>query len=561
MAYGFNEDKSVVPVYSVEDVDRKTIASALQNPVFTPYTRYIFEDVGSVYTSHQVSTMDDEEQYFYVITPYAASDQATTKESVLRVISPQGGTLLALKELPVGHGRSLTCKNEILLTSNQYAEENNEWVAISISDRTDPTLVSTGNFNGRHLFWTDDGAACYTGQNTIKFFDVEWQDGVPVSFTENGKTLTFPVGIRGEEQSFQWWNGFIIIASTLPETITVIDGYTGAIVSQTLLEQTYSFMHTAELESAFIINNHLYFSNNSGVSKTESDNRFLECGLFRCDFFEPKGEFYDYWRQNLYQGTRGSTQYVSGQKPAISSVSSDGSNTNPFWFVEDALVSYVSKKRAHFRIDTHHTIGIVLDTEQYDHIINIANTDVVVGINGKTNSRTSVYGIKALNTKLTLNRLDIRGGTNFSNLTNIPCGIHARWSEIVLLATAFTNQASNAVDISAQTACVIRAQVDLGLVRSDASEICAQSFNKTPQLLNGGMAYSYLLQSPYSAAAIENFSAGCNPSNTNNWINLARVDDSMYRLFFDQNSIRLAYYPDYKDLSNSQTLGTCRWDA
>lgn len=534
---------------ALENVD---IEQSLQEAVFAPYTRTIFRNDDDIYTSFQVSTMDENEQYIYVVTPYTSSDQSTTKNSVVRVINPQTGEIIVSKELDVGHGRSLTVKNDIMLTSNQYAEANNEWVAIDISNKINPQLVSRGNFNGRHIFWTDEGAACYTGENTIKFFNVTYDvNGYPVSFVENGNTIQFNKGIKGEEQSFQYWNGYIIISSTLPESIIIIKASNGEQVSYISLREKYNFMRTAECESAFIINNHLYFSNNSRVAPEKSGITNMEFGLFRCDFLNPKGEWYDFWLQKTYQSSRGDLIYVSGQRPAASSVSSDGGVNSPYWFVEDALQSYAIDKRLHFSEDMLvKYLSISFTRSTYDYRIYISNaTECCVALNGYGSSTTQVPCVFAFNSNVTLNRLDIEQLADQSETqTSNEVGIYADNSNIRATNTvSFLSETAGNVDVLARNLSTVYMQGDIGRALAYTfSEINANKVTSCNASTGGIVKTSQIAFNNN----VTQFSSGA--SDTSQWINIIMTNGKMYRLFMESNRLRLEYYPDATQVGAGQ---------
>ena len=543
-------------------LSKEDLELALRDCVFAPYTRTILKNTDDTYASFQVSTMDENEQYIYVITPYADVDQATTKESILRVINPQTGETIVAKELPVGHGRSLTVKNDIMLTSNQYAESNNEWVAIDISNKINPEVVSRGNFNGRHMFWTDEGAACYTGENTIKFFDVEYDnDGYPTSFTENGYTITFTKGIKGEEQSFQYWNGYIIISCTLPEAISVIDATNGKQAAYIPLKENYSFLRTAECESAFIVNNHLYFSNNSTVPSQEDGIQILEFSMFRCDFLEPKGEWYDYWLKKSYQSSRGQEVYVSGDRPSASSVSSDGGVDSPFWFVGDAFTSYTAQKRMRFSENTFNKyLSINFTQEEYPYKVYISNANEwFVGINGYgSDTKTTIPCLFAFNANLMVNRLIIDGVIDQEKTGSaLPVAILALKSIMRARNTLeFTNDTTDAIDILADYLSDIEYEgTARRVVAYRASTIKLKGITKYTATDGGKVETT---QVPV-ATDVTQFSGGA--SSTQRWVNFVHADGSMHRLFVTNSNLRLAYYPDATQTGTSTDVWTITKDS
>lgn len=388
------------------------LRNTLADCEFAPYTRTFINTSEFNINSTQVSCLSHDGTYLFVVMTPPNVTIAENHNSWLCTINTKTGVIENRTSLPIGHGRSMTIKDNKILMATKYDISNNIWVVINVEDPLRPFIESTGMYDCAHLFWTDTGAAWYDYSNRhIIYLDVNYDNkGIVTGFTPTGKYINVKKGIVGEEQSFQFWQGIITVASTMPEKITFLNAETGDVITTNQLRTSYGFLRTAECESAFIQDDRIYFTNNSIATYGREGEIIREISLFCCDIYKPMGEWYDYWRDVSYQASRGSTQYVSGSLNANtdSSVSFNGSADRPYQLVNDAVISYTAQQRIEYTSFSPfvYVLSIQFTSGSYLYQISLNNIPFSVALNGIANSTTLISGINALSTKMVIcNRL------------------------------------------------------------------------------------------------------------------------------------------------------------
>lgn len=541
---------------------RNDVISTLGNLDFSPYTRYIFENGNEVQVaSTQVSTLSEDELYWFVIMPTPETNNTDNLDSWLCTIDARTGILLNRTLLPIGHGRSLSIKDNKMLTTAKYDIPNNQWVIVNVENPTNPYVESYGEINGAHLFWTDDGAAYYNyNTDEIVFLDVSYDSNQRVSgFTENGKTIKIRHGVRGEEQSFYYWNGLIICASTLPEKITFIDSDTGNVVGTNELKSSYGCMRTAECEAAFVINDHLYFSNNSIATYLPDQTQVREVTLFRCDMFNPMGEWYDYWLDKSYQGSRGPAVNVSGSIDfnGISSVSFDGSAEYPFPLIEDAIISYSAKKSIKHSSMTMN-LSISLTTDVYKYKAHVHNIDFVVGINGIA-EKTTVNGFDINNAKnVLINRINV-GKALFTRISSTyKIGLVSSNSNVRILSTSTfaENIGQSDYDIHAESNSIVMINCESKRIRATDSIVITSA--KYEYMSETNSEVIRIAQAPFAGKA-QSLQIGA--TETGFWVRTVCGDNTALSLNATESGIYFRKYNDYTDTSHHTTIGYLNWQS
>lgn len=545
-------------------IDRLTVRRVLEvngDPDFYPYTRCVWENVDGLYAGSQAACITDDESTIFFVRPFADADQTTTKSSNLVTVDARSGDVIANTMLDVGHGRTLSIKGNLLLTNNQYAMEDNEWVCIDVSDVANPVIVSRGTFYGAHIFWTDDGAACYDySNNSITLFDVTYVNGVPIDFVSVG-SVQLASSVRGEEQSFQYYNGLIVVSSTQPDIITFVDATSGETVGTIQLRSSYSYLYTAECESAFIVNDHLYFTNNSAVPDSADGTAVKEMSVFRCDLLAQKSEYYDPWTDSHLQNNSAVVS-VSGTKNLSSSVTANGTSTYPYRFAGDAFVGFVDKRFRKPTANGYTLLSINFTTASYPYCIVVNNSDFYVGLNGIAEKTTTGY-IFASNSVVSINRLHV-----MSNRMHF--GINQDWAVGICSSNnAFVRILNTEFEYSGElTRYDVLARVN-GMMQVENNNVIDSAradngyifYNKKVGIpttsVSNGLIYNNFVQ---LLTGVTGLNFGISNETNNAWISFLKRDGSMTRLFIDaSNGIYYRSYPDASDLNSFTNLKHVAW--
>ena len=543
------------------ELESESLKNTLQNLTFAPFTRHFVDTSQLDISGIQVSTMSEDERYIFVIMPINGVTTTTNHDSWFCTIDPKTGKLLNKKLLPIGHGRSMTIKNGKILLATKYEIANNVWVVVNVDDPLNPVIESSGIYNCAHLFWTENGAGYYDySSNQIIYLDVIYDsNGKVEGFESTGKYINVPQGVRGEEQSFQYYKSMIIVASTLPEKITFLNAETGEILATNQLKNAYGFLRVEELESAFIVNDHVYITNN-GLSHYDNGVMIRNFNVFRGDIKNNLGEWYDFWTGRSYRADRGSRIKVSGdiEDTPVSSVSFTGSSEAPYPLVEDAVISYTARQRVNYPNYQPNTERLVIDliNTNYNHEIIISTAPFNIELYGVSNkTKTRGVWINSVNF-VSIGNIIIEK-SKLAGYGESLIGLVASASNVFIQSSCeFTN--TSGVSVRAQN----NSYVNIGLSVDDLT------INESTIVVNGTWGNISPKRNGIIERANSNYSAysgkagllQTGATDGTLWFRTLNNDNSMDGLFATSSGVEWRHYPNYTNTDNYTVKGRANWN-